>query len=145
MATPSTVQRSNPVNKEIAADTKGLSQRTRYVNGAIVAFLFSLYVGEHHIPPMSITPAEWHWFLRISFGAIFALLLDGAQALNNLLAHKRKLDDLEKARAREIIFGKKELRFKLSWWLFYAKLAITCLNIAACVVVLWPIISRWMP
>jgi hypothetical protein len=140
-----TVHRQNPANKEITTDTKALSQWSRYINGAIIAFLFTLYAGEHHIPEHSVTPGEWHWFLWIVCSAVFALLLDRAQALNNLFAHRRKQQDIEEGRVREIIFGKRELQFRLSWCLFYTKLTLTFFNVLACVLVFRPIVSRWIP
>jgi hypothetical protein len=146
MATASApVHRQNPANKDITTDTRALSQWCRYINGAVIAFLFALYAGEHHIPEHTVTPAEWHWFLRIVCSAVFFFFLDRAQALNNLFSHRRKQRDIEEGRVREVIFGKKEFQFQLSWWLFYAKLTLTFLNVLACVVVFGPIVSRWIP
>lgn len=140
------VRRPNPANAEITKITKALSQWSRYVNGAIVAFVFALYAGERHIPSNSpVTQAEWHRFLWIVGSAVIALLLDQAQAMNNLIAYRRKQKDIERGYVRDVIFGKKQFSRRLSWGLFYAKLVLTVLNIVTCVILFGPIVSRWMP
>jgi hypothetical protein len=136
----------NPVHQLICDNTKALTESCRYINGAIVTFLVALFAGEKHISPeVHISATEWHRFLWIVWGAIFALLLDRAQMLNNLLLAKLKNVHIDSGMIDRLVFGKKELRFRLSWWIFYTKLAVTLLNVAASIALLGPIVSRLVP
>jgi hypothetical protein len=139
------VHKPNPAI-EIKDITKALSQSCRYFNGAIIAFVFALFAGEKHIPSNAhVTSGEWHRFLWIACIAIFALLLDRAQAFINLAAYRLKLVHIENGWVNEIVFGKREFHYRLSWSLFYAKLGLTILNVAASIALFGPIVSRWTP
>jgi hypothetical protein len=140
-----TAHQANPVNELITENTRALSEWVRYINGAIVSFLVALFAGEKHIPPgVHISATEWQRFLWIVCGALFALLLDRAQMLNNHLLYLRKHRHIEDDLIDRLLFGKKELRFRLSWWIFYKKLAVTVLNLAASIAVFAPIVSHWI-
>lgn len=143
-ADPTPVQ-ANPANDKITEITNGLSLWCRYVNGVILATVWGLFVGKEHLPKNTGTLSDWHHVLWMAGGAILALILDRGQAINDLLAFKRKRESIEKGHVNRIIFGKHEFQFKLSWSLFYAKLALTLLNAAGCLLILGRVISRWTP
>jgi hypothetical protein len=138
-------RRPNQGNTEITTDTKALSIWVRYVNGIVLAAVWTLFAGEHNIPARSVAPAEWHRFLWIVCVAIGALLLDRAQAINNLIAHLRKQRHIERGLVSGIVFGRYEFQPRLSWALFYAKLILTLFNVAGCLWILGHIVARWVP
>ncbi|SRR5229473_5590386 len=142
---PAPLRPPNPADKEITTDTRNLGVWSRYINGIILASVWTLFAGEHHIPANSITAADWHRFLWIVCSAILALLLDRIQAINNLLAHRRKHRDIERGLVDRIIFGEHEFQFRFSWWLFYVKVALTLLNAAGCLLIFGRIVLRWTP
>jgi hypothetical protein len=131
---------------QIPEDTKKLSKWSRYINGTILAGVWGVFVGEKHLPARAVTPQIWHLFLlSVVAPAILSVACDGAQAITNLIAYRRKQVDIDKGLVDRVIFGKHEFLFRLSWWLFDVKLGLTLLSAAGCVLILGRIIWQWNP
>jgi len=131
---------------EIPEDTKKLSKWSRYINGSLLAGLWGVFAGEKHLPAGTVTPYVWHLFLlAVVLPAILSFAFDGAQTVNNLIALRRKLSDIEKDLVDRVIFGRHEFQFKLSWWLFDTKLGLTLLSAVNCAWILGKIIWDWNP
>lgn len=144
-ATMNSVNNENVGYRHVVKDTKNLSTWSRRVDVAMLVGVFGLYVGEHRLPPTMLTAGDFRISVWVLSAAVIALVLDGAQVINNLVAHRRRGIDIERGKVDEVVFGVKEFQYRFSWWLFYAKLGITSLGAFGFVLIFARVLFRLKP